>query len=109
MCEPPGNQSFWVPGEVWLQTSWRVEDRETAAAPYIRGECVVPCYYRANTGLPRHMLVACVLGELWHSVSGRTYCDDDLAGLLSPSRQPSVADVSTGGRKSLLVEAIYFG
>jgi len=28
------------------------------------------------------MLVACVLGELWHSMSGRTHCDDDLAGLL---------------------------
>ena len=91
-----------------VAASWRVEDRETAAAPYIRGECVVPCYYRANTGFPLHMLVACVLGELWHSMSGRTHCDDDLAGLLSPSRQPSVADVSTGGRKSLLVEAIYW-
>jgi len=54
---PPGNQSFWVPGEVWLQACWRVEDRETAAAPHILDECVVPCYYRANTVLPCHMLV----------------------------------------------------
>jgi len=45
-------------GEVWLQASWRVEDRETTAAPYIRDECVVPCYYRANKVLPGYMLVA---------------------------------------------------
>ena len=39
-------------------------------------------------------------------MSGRTYCDDDLAGLLSPSRQPSITDASRGGRDSLSVEAI---
>jgi len=38
-------------------------------------------------------------------MSGRTYCDDDLAGLLGPSRQPSITDATTGGRDSLL-EAI---
>jgi len=46
------------------------------------------------------------MGELQHSVSGRTYCDDDLAGLLRPSRQPSITDASRGGRDSLLVDAI---
>jgi len=55
---PPTNQSFRVPGEVWLQASWRVGDRLTAAAPCIRGECVVACYYRANTVLHSYMLVS---------------------------------------------------
>ena len=58
---PPGIQSFWVPWEVWLQASCRVEDRETAAAPCICGECVVPCYYRANTVPPIYMLVIIII------------------------------------------------
>ena len=36
------------------------------------------------------------------------YAAFQLRYYVSPSRQPSVADVSTGGRKSLLVEAIYW-
>jgi len=36
----------------------------------------------------------------------KNYCDDDLAGLLGPLRQPSITDASRGGRDSLLVEAI---
>ena len=67
--------------------------------------------YRASYGtMGRRLPPTCLSIVAWvncgKSVSERTHCDDDLAGLLSPSRQPSVADVSTGGRKSLLVEAI---
>jgi len=76
---------------------------------YTCGECVVLCYYRANTGLPPTCLLLVDWVNCGNSMSERTHCDDDLTGLLSPSRQPSVADVSTGGRESLLVEAIYFG
>ena len=76
---------------------------------YTCGECVVLCYYRANTGLPPTCLLLVDWVNCGNSMSERTHCDDDLTGLLSPSRQPSVADVSTGGRKSLLVEANCFG
>ena len=54
---PPGNQRFWVLGEVWLQASWKVEDRESSAALCICGECVVPSYYTANTVLPSLLIL----------------------------------------------------
>jgi len=59
----------------------------------------------ANTVFPGYMLVAMT----WVKCSiheRKNYCDDDLAGLLGPLRQPSITDASRGGRDSLLVEAI---
>jgi len=38
-----GKPKFLGSGGVWLQASWRVEDRETAAAPRIFGKYVIPC------------------------------------------------------------------
>ena len=88
-CRPPGE----------LKTERPLQPHAFAAS----------VWFRATIEQTRYSLATCL--SQWHGwtaafMSGRTYCDDDVAGLLSPSRQPSITDASRGGRDSLLVEAI---